>query len=109
MCNHGHCFISDTWDKDSIKNLSYTIEKGRIPWKTTAITSISNFCPYISALESLDESFFKQIIDDVPPEWRQNKEDFDALLDFLKNRDAGKVLEAIIKAKDNTDCFPNLK
>lgn len=109
LIDHGHCFTNDTWNKDSFKDLPYIIKKEKIPWKTTEITSISDFCPYISALNSLDESFFKQIIDNIPPEWKQNKEDFDALLDFLKNRDAGKVLEAIIKAKDNTDFFPNLK
>ena len=107
LIDHGHCFSSDGWNANSIKNLQYTIKP--IPWKTTEITNVCAFIPYIAALDLLDESFFKKIIEEIPSEWKHVPEDFEALLAFLTSRDSKLVLSTILQAKNNKQLFPNWK
>ena len=108
LIDHGHCFSSNSWNANSIKNLQYNVKT--IPWKATEITNVCVFSPYLAALDLLDRSFFKQIIDEIPSEWKHKQEDFDALLDFLVARDVNEVVKIIrTQAKNNISLFPNMK
>lgn len=103
--DHGHCFSGPSWNADSIKSLQYNVKP--IPWKTTEITNHCVFTPYIAALDLLDDSFFKKIIEEIPLEWKHDQKDFGALLTFLTSRDHNKVLNTILQHKNNKQLFPN--
>lgn len=107
LIDHGHCISGPNWTADSLKNIQYKIKS--IPWKATEIKSESVFSPYISALKKLDGSFCEKIISEIPSEWKNNSNDFKALIGFLASRDPDLVLKEVLQAKDNKQLFPNWK
>ena len=107
LIDHGHCIGGPRWNAKSLSNIQYSLKK--IPWKITEIHGEGDFISYIAKLKSLDSSFFKSVLDDIPEDWKLAKNDHAALLSFLTNRDSGMIFEAIKIANNNTHIFPNWK
>jgi len=108
LIDEGHCFNDPGWNKDSIKNIQYNVRN--IPWKKDWLTGESDFKDYIEKFNSLEKTFYKEIIDDVPSKWKPRPDDFDALLNFLVSRDVKQALQAMTNwARDNIKQLPSWK
>lgn len=106
LIDQGHCFHDPNWDANSIKNIGYNPKD--IPWKKDLIVGETSFKKFIDALDSIGKSEFKEIIDEVPQEWKPRPDDFKALLDFLDKRSGKEVLRTIRNmAKNNIKLFSN--
>ena len=99
LIDHDQCFGGRDWDADSIRNFQPSLNLNNIPWKWNFFISVKPFKTYVEKLKNLDKGFFKEVIDEIPAEWKKNLKDYDALCAVLQTRDADEILSVLKRHK----------
>ena len=101
MMDHSHCFGGSNWNEQLITNLS--CQQVGIPWKTTGITSASNFLPYILRI-CIVKKEIRNIVNSMPTEWKTRPDELEALIKWIESRQGVTISGA---AKNMRASFPN--
>lgn len=99
LIDHDQCFGGRDWDANSIRNFQPNLNPYNIPWKWNFFISINPFKTYVEKLKNLDNEFFKEVIDEIPIEWKKNPEEYDVLCTALQTRDVNVILSLLKKHK----------
>ncbi len=99
LIDHDQCFGGRNWDANSIGNFKPNFNLYNIPWKWNFFISDNPFKTYVEKLKNLDKGFFRDMINEIPIEWKKKPEEYDVLCTVLQTRNANEILSLLKKHK----------
>lgn len=111
MIDHANCFDGPNWSVDSLKKNQ---KKSTVYWGqmynrfVRYIDGNNPFGDDLSAIESLGKSEIKEVLEDIPKEWGLNRDEIQALADYLIYRKS-RVYKAIEKLQKHFPIWSSSK
>ncbi len=97
LIDHGHCFGGSNWNVNTMKDFQFDLLN--IHWKHDLFIYDSQFKDYVEKLQNLDKRFFKEVIDEIPVEWKKQPHECNEFVNALSSMNASKILPLLKKHK----------
>lgn len=102
LIDHGFCFNGPEWNLDMVQNMPYRLS--HIPWNISSVVEDSQFKTPAIQVTLLKSEDLRDVINQVPDEWKPVPIEIEALTKTLTSRSPDEIIKIL---KDNKAQFAN--